>query len=620
MVCVPTWFLAGCAWAVLLPVAMVHGQVSAPATATTAALPAPVYWKQELFLIPYQWSSATEPIGAQAVWLFVSKDQGATWRRISEATPQVKAFNYRAEGDGEYWFAVRTVDRYGRVWPEGNYQPELRVIVDTTMPRILELWGKPLENGAIEIGWRGWDQNLDPSSWRIEVQVAPAGTWQFVPVTSANSADPVSAATATEGDSGRTTWQPPVGSRPVAIRASVLDRAGNSATFQTQMTAVGLLGSMPASPLSTTAPVAQPGEQSWLTAITSRAPFRLSSSGPNTVDDGITAYGMPATKLTSGGNESRAGVDPPITRTSDMGAATNSLSADRWSAPSVVSESTDDSTPASDSRSQTNAAQTLTSNASVNDRLRPADHRPLEPFRQVSLRRLPALDAGTPRHAPREQPKLVGSRTFALEYDLEGTDHRGVARLELWGTRDGGQSWHCYARDDDNRSPVVVTVEEEGLYGFRLVVQGAGDTPAVPPSAGEEPELWVAVDLQRPTVELTAIERGEGNLADHLILRWRAADDNLESRPISLFYSSRPGGPWSAVATNLEDSGAYAWRLERHVPERCYLRIEARDTAGNLAAFQTREPIELTTTTASGRLRGATTVGPTATGSEASFR
>jgi hypothetical protein len=207
-----------------------------------------------------------------------------------------------------------------------------------------------------------------------------------------------------------------------------------------------------------------------------------------------------------------------------------------------------------------------------------------------------------------------------LEYDLEGTDHRGVARLELWGTRDGGQSWHCYARDDDNRSPVVVTVEEEGLYGFRLVVQGAGDTPAVPPTAGEEPELWVAVDLQRPTVELTAIERGEGNLADHLILRWRAADDNLESRPISLFYSSRPGGPWSAVATNLEDSGAYAWRLERHVPERCYLRIEARDTAGNLAAFQTREPIELATTTASGRLRGATTVGPTATGGEASFR
>ncbi len=65
------------------------------------------------------------------------------------------------------------------------------------------------------------------------------------------------------------------------------------------------------------------------------------------------------------------------------------------------------------------------------------------------------------------------------------------------------------------------------------------------------------------------------------------ADNNLEPRPISLFYSSRSTGPWSAIATNLENTGEYAWRVERYVPTRFYLRIEARDTAGNLAAFQT---------------------------------
>jgi hypothetical protein len=111
--------------------------------------------------------------------------------------------------------------------------------------------------------------------------------------------------------------------------------------------------------------------------------------------------------------------------------------------------------------------------------------------------------------------------------------------------------------------------------------------------------------LKRPVVELTAIERGQGNVADHLTLRWRAADNNLEPRPIALFYSSRPAGPWSAIATNLENTGEYAWRVERFVPARFYLRVEARDTAGNLAAYQTREPVEFSPPNLAGRLRSS---------------
>jgi hypothetical protein len=206
-----------------------------------------------------------------------------------------------------------------------------------------------------------------------------------------------------------------------------------------------------------------------------------------------------------------------------------------------------------------------------------------------------------------------------LEYDLDDTGRWGVSKVELWGTRDGGKSWHSFARDDDHRSPLVVTVDEEGIYGFRVVVDIAGSAATAPPSAGDEPELWVSVDLCRPVVELTAIERGDGNLADHLIFRWNVADDNLEPRPIALFYSSRPTGPWSAIATSLEDTGEYAWRVERYVPARFYVRVEARDTAGNLAAFQTREPVEFVPFDAGGHLRSAEPVGPTATGPNGAF-
>ena len=110
------------------------------------------------------------------------------------------------------------------------------------------------------------------------------------------------------------------------------------------------------------------------------------------------------------------------------------------------------------------------------------------------------------------------------------------------------------------------------------------------------------MDLKRTKIELTSITRGEGNLADHLVLRWRVQDNNLEPRPISLFFSSRPTGPWSVIAANLENTGEYAWRVERYVPTRIYIRAEARDEAGNLAAFQTREPVVFRPGQVTGRL------------------
>jgi hypothetical protein len=159
-----------------------------------------------------------------------------------------------------------------------------------------------------------------------------------------------------------------------------------------------------------------------------------------------------------------------------------------------------------------------------------------------------------------------------------------------------------------------VTVDNEGLYGFKILVQSANGGALNPPRSGDEPELWVSVDLKRPIVELTSIERGQGNLSDHLILHWRAEDNNLEAKPVGLFFSSRPTGPWSVIATNLENTGEYAWRVERYVPARIFIRIEARDTAGNLSAFQTREPVEFNSPQMTAKLRSAAPVGATAAG------
>jgi len=633
--------------------------VSAPTAVAAPALPEPIYWKQLLFLIPYKWGSAAEPASAQSVHLYVSKDRGASWQKISDAKPTVTAFNYRAEGDGEYWFAVRTLDIRGKLTPDGAYQPELRVIVDTTIPRIDELRASASASGAVEVQCRATDVNLDPNSLKVETQASPTAPWQAV---------------ALERDSNtrfgliQARWLPTGGARPATIRATLSDKAGNAAVSQARVDAVppvaGPAFSQPpasnavAVPLPavapststnaagpplmtalppTNAPAVPPTAQPWQAGALASAPFRLWTSSATPQDDGQTAYGTPRLSSPPASTPDAA---PP----NALGSATASSG---WTTPPADSRA-DQRVPAS------YAGISRTDNALVAITADPAAagprFAPLEPFRQpanappptepASLPLAPIgplanpstatnfgagnvnmipVEVRPPACGPASPPKLVGSRTFALEYDLDDAT-AGVSRVELWGTRDGGQTWNRYSQDDDNRSPLVVTVDNEGLYGFRIVVHSATGVAAEPPRTGDEPELWVAVDLQRPIVELTSIARGEGNHSDHLVLHWRAQDNNLEARPISLYFSSRPTGPWSAIATNLEDTGEYSWRVERYVPTRIYLRIEARDTAGNLAAFQTREPVEFNAVAPKAQLRGTPPTGASANAANGGLR
>jgi hypothetical protein len=630
-------------------------QPGASGSAPSYALPEPIYWKQTLFQIPYQWSSASEPGAVQIVCLHLSKDRGASWQKISEAKPNVSSFNYRAEGDGEYWFAVRTVDHQNRTWPAGEFQPELRVIVDTTMPRIDALQAELNNTGTVEIAWRGFDANLDPSSWKFESQSDPNGPWQSVPLTGfvAGNGEEFGITTG-EQATGRAAWQLSAGQRPIAVRATVLDRAGNSATFRSEVRqATGTTGVVRRLPAVAPVPLAnnQPANN----------PFVSTPTSSPTEDSGGSSAPMPDAGWISGSNSASVST-VPTTQQADQPWPTNTMAHAPfrlWSrsntAPGdnvtsygtpagVESLQANQSDALEESRSTGVSAKYATANDSMSRTASPP-FQPLQPYRQASDARPRAAEASaSPRGSETDQvqsthdsiglppsdgyanqqsndqnSKLIGSRTFALEYDLE-EGQWGVSEVELWGTRDNGKSWRMFAKDDDHRSPLVVTVDDEGRYGFRIVVQSAGGSEAARPRPGDAPELHVTVDLRQPVAELTAIERGPGNAADQLILHWRAEDDNLDARPVSLYYSSRPSPPWSAVATNLQNTGQYSWRVERHVPERFYLRLEVRDAAGNLAAFETREPIEFTQSAPSARLNSAESIGPTTTGAGVSYR
>ena len=86
-------------------------------------------------------------------------------------------------------------------------------------------------------------------------------------------------------------------------------------------------------------------------------------------------------------------------------------------------------------------------------------------------------------------------------------------------------------------------------------------------------------------------------------IAWEASDNYLlADRPISLYYGLTADGPWTSIATGLENSGHYAWTVGGHAPQQVYLRLEARDEAGNVGVCQTPRPVALDRATPSARI------------------
>ncbi len=95
--------------------------------------------------------------------------------------------------------------------------------------------------------------------------------------------------------------------------------------------------------------------------------------------------------------------------------------------------------------------------------------------------------------------KQVNSTTFELAYDLGAMNPDQVARVDFWGTSDGGQSWTHYGADADRRSPFPLAVPAYGRYGFRIAVQPVGGPAQAPPRPGDSPQMWIDVTAANGT-------------------------------------------------------------------------------------------------------------------------
>lgn len=200
--------------------------------------------------------------------------------------------------------------------------------------------------------------------------------------------------------------------------------------------------------------------------------------------------------------------------------------------------------------------------------------------------------------------QLSSTSAFTLSYQLDNIGPSGVGMVEVFVTEDQGETWWKYGNDFDRTSPAEIEVPSDGEFGFSIRARSGSGLSAPPPEAGERPEVVVLVDQTPPQAELFPATLGEGEQFGEVTLRWSVSDRHPNAAPVSLAYAPHPNGPWEPITGWMADAGEYQWRAGLEVPPQIYLRLAARDEAGNVTYKTLRQPITIDTARPAARITG----------------
>ncbi|MCC7086879.1 MAG: hypothetical protein IT427_17915 [Pirellulales bacterium] len=533
-------------------------------------LPKPIWFSQLAFSIPYNLSSLPTDQQPAQIQLYVSTDRGTTWKLSQSVSIQTRNFDFRAPAEGEYGFLIREVDRQGHINLEPTGPPQLQVVVDVTPPK-LALSAVRAPSGEVRANWQASDPLLNVDSLKVEYQIAGGG-WRSVAI------DPQLCTQDETSCVGTVNLWPNEASPPpasVTLRAEILDRAGNPTRVQTKTQSV----TADATPPQPETDRSTNNRRDIWNDATTRWKAERSSLGPLDRDDSRDA-------TTS--NRENADGPPRMARNPN------------W-------PSSKRSKPSNREEGQINRPLVSDINPPIHSQMPiadPARETQCSGNREERIQDPQSLSDSPALSGDRQQLRLVNSKSFEMDYEIQSVGPSGIAKVELWGTRDAGHTWTSYGSDDDNHTPMRVNVEGEGLYGFRITVQSGSGLASPLPRSGDPPELLIAVDLTKPKVRITDAKAGTGEHAGALLVHWEAADAGITDRPVTLQYSDNPAGPWSVIAVNLAANDKYVWRPSENAPDQIYLRAEARDEAGNVGVYESREPVSLDRIRPEGRIRG----------------
>lgn len=206
-----------------------------------------VYINQRGFQIPIRVQPERQSEVRELI-LYLSRDQGRTWEIYARATPDRKAFDFFASGDGLLYFSVAVTDRTGRQDPPDIYKAPVgqKIFVDTTKP-VVRLVSAERVGEEVQVSWEVRDERPEWTSLKLEYRVggAPSGAWTPLPVV--------------PGERGNQRFRPGLPG-DVTIRLTLRDQAGNEATDErTVPGSTGLMTTSAVAPVAPSLPASNPG-------------------------------------------------------------------------------------------------------------------------------------------------------------------------------------------------------------------------------------------------------------------------------------------------------------------------------------------------------------------------
>ncbi|HZU34695.1 MAG TPA: hypothetical protein VFA18_02230, partial [Gemmataceae bacterium] len=188
--------------------------------------------------------------------------------------------------------------------------------------------------------------------------------------------------------------------------------------------------------------------------------------------------------------------------------------------------------------------------------------------------------------------QLINSVHASLDYQIDEVGPSGIGRVEVWYTKDEGQTWQKLCDDPDRHSPADIELPGDGLYGVSLVVSNGNGVVGTPPMRGDRPNWWIEVDTTKPQASLLDVHATSEDPSVFLIT-WEASDKNMKQDPIDLSYCTQRGGPWVPIARGLPNNGHYRWSVPRNAGSEFYIRMDVADRAGNVTRCEAKQPVFL---------------------------
>jgi len=547
-------------------------------SAAAADTPAPIFTKNTALRLPIQLDERSKGEVAE-VKLFVRGPSGR-WECVQTAPATQTAFDYRAPADGEYRFTFVTVDRRGNANPASveSSPPHRIVIVDATPP---DVTARPIPfRGEKALQCQVRDANPDWSTLRV-VYLAADNAWLPLPVAAADTPTVFRVPTPAvlEGK----------------IRVTVADRAGNRTTREIDLGDPTAPLGLPKAPIDRGKPDPSlfPKEEGMDSIVPPPAPDKgVGATVPADLPKapkgdfpelpplpdipGIKgpaaepeiklpeAPGMPSPRMPDPTPVKGPGLPPPVNLPDEAIKIPDLPPIPGPDAPNI--------------RPPIDVPPPAVMPAKATASLKPTDATPAMTLPKVQ------------KPAPVEMGShpILNSRVCSINYQVDGPG-RFASRIDFWATADGGRTWTKLQDGNGGTPPAKLALPGDGVFGIRIRPGGG----VKPPEPGEDPDCVVEVDTSKPVVMLNAPTVGADDGV--MVLTWEASDKNLLSNAVSLYYASRPEGPWEVIVHGYKNTGVYRWDLPTGLAGPVYLRLEAADKAGNVGRYELPTPVALET-------------------------